>query len=421
MKPVTLKAKGMKRFEQKHPWIFQDHLSFPRESAVGLYDLFDGEGNWLAKGLLNPKSKIAFRVISDNSEFEGADSKTILEKTIKIAIAERQKWLNENYSCRLIHGESDHLSGLIADLFFTNETVFLVVQSQSAGMDALQGEINEILESWIREFAASKKLKFEILLKNDSSKRARDGLEARETESLTGTGERDREPVRIRVGSLNHPELLTEMKTNLWTGQKTGFFLDQSFNIDVVFEHILRAKKPSVKLLDICSYVGQWSAKLSKGLISKGVAIECTAVDSSSSALAFTKENVETQGGKLNAIRCDVFKADWTVEEKSFDVVICDPPALIKNRDSLEVGKHGYTKLNTIALQKCAKDAIFVSCSCSGVLSRDDFREVLQKAVQRSGRRVLWVGEGRQSPDHPVRDWFPEGEYLKCFVARVLD
>jgi 23S rRNA (cytosine1962-C5)-methyltransferase len=211
------------------------------------------------------------------------------------------------------------------------------------------------------------------------------------------------------------------MKTNLWTGQKTGFFLDQSFNIDVVYEHILRTKKPKIKLLDICSYVGQWSAKLSKGLQSKGVEIECTAIDSSANALAFTKENVEAQGGKLNSIRCDVFKADWTVEEKSFDVVICDPPALIKNRKDLEVGKHGYMKLNTLALQKCAKDAIFVSCSCSGVLSRDDFKEVLQKAVKRSGRRVLWVGEGRQSPDHPVRDWFPEGEYLKCFLGRVLD
>ena len=420
MTRVTLKPKGMRRFKKKHPWIFRDDLRVPREAEVGLHDLYDDEGHWLAKGILNPSSKIAFRVMLDNENTETEATAVFLENIIGRAIQERQKWLYQNISCRLIHGESDHLSGLIADLFFSQEKVILVVQSQSAGMDTLLGEIQQVLEKWIQEFSSTKKLSHEILIKNDSSKRAREGLETKATEALSGS--QDSKPVLIRVGSIHHPEMLTEMKANLWTGQKTGFFLDQSFNIDVVFEFALKVKRAgAIRLLDICSYVGQWSARLSKGLSSRGFDVDCTAIDASEAALSLARENLKLQGAGLKTVRCDVFQSSWEVEEGAFDIIICDPPALIKSRKDLEVGKHAYTKLNALALKKCAKDALFVTCSCSGILTRDDFRKVLQSAVQRSGRRVLWVGEGRQSTDHPVRDWFPEGEYLKCFLARVLD
>jgi len=413
MNSVTLKRSGFSRFQKQHPWVFRDHMRLAKSSTVGFYDLMDEDGAWLAKGLLNPHSKIAYRVLSSDPKMRNLTTAEFVKRLLLQAIEQRKKWLEARYSCRLVHGESDHLSGLIVDAFFTDTEIILVVQSQSAGMDFILPEVLETLRDWAQEHSAR------LLVKNDSSKRAREGLNTEETQVILGT--ESQEPVVIRVGSLQHPELLVHMKVDLWSGQKTGFFLDQSFNVDVVFELGLRLKKKDLRVLDICSYVGQWSAKLSKGFCAHQKVVKAVAVDASETALSFTRENVKLNGGECETIRTDVFKNDWTVPERSFDIVVCDPPALIKNRKDLEVGKHGYLKINMLALQRVAKDGLFVTCSCSGVLNRNDFRKVLDKAAVRAGRQVLWMAEGRQSPDHPVRDWFPEGEYLKCFVARVLD
>lgn len=295
-----------------------------------------------------------------------------------------------------------------------------MLQSQSAGIDALLNEISDFLSQWLQEFVGSRKDlgSAQVIIKNDSAKRTNDGLEIEKAKVLSGSAVGK---VQIRVGSQNHENLLVDMFADLSGGQKTGFFLDQSFNIDVVYELVLRSKKRSVRILDICSYVGQWSAKLSKGLQSQGVKVECVALDASAAALEMTQKNVETNGGVVECRKLDVFKSSWNLEPQSFDIVICDPPALIKNRKDIEVGKHGYSKINLRALQMVACDGFIVGCSCSGALGRKDFRKTLDKAVQKSARNVLWVSEGRQSPDHPIRDWFPEGEYLKCSVGRLLN
>ncbi len=424
MSDITLKKNALTKFKSGHPWIFSNQLRFDRSSKTGLHDLCDEDGRWLAKGLLNPKSKIAFRVLTTQAQDKNTPPESLIKNLVERAIAQRHVALIQRHSCRLVHGEGDYLSGLIVDAFFTSgdtSELYMVVQSQSAGMDALQEYVTNTLKVWAQEFCAAQKLVtgFHILVKNDSSKRRREGLEIKPTESDSST----ESALAIRVGSAQHPELLVNIRTNLWQGQKTGFFLDQSFNIDVVYELFLRTHKTCspVRLLDICCYVGQWSTKLSKGFLSHDIKLESVAVDSSQAALDFTVQNVRENGGTIEVLKRDVFKAEWGVDDQSFDLVVCDPPALIKSRVDLKVGQHGYLKLNTLAIKKVKKDGLFVSCSCSGVLERKDFKEILEKAAIRAGRRILWIAEGRQSPDHPIRDWFPEGEYLKCFVGRLLD
>jgi 23S rRNA (cytosine1962-C5)-methyltransferase len=419
--PVTLKSSGLKTFQRGHPWLFSNQLRFSREESAGLRDLLGEDGRWLAKGLLNPKSRLAFRVLTSEPWACEANESELIAKLLGRAVAFRLPWLKDRRSCRLVHGEGDHLSGLIVDAFFTHgdsSRLYLVVQSQSAGMDALEEPIVGALEAWAGEFvkSAADVSDFQILRRRDSSKRRREGLATEET-SVAGAGE----SCVIRVGSLQHSSLVAPMRVNLWTGQKTGFFLDQAFNIDVVYELVTRSLKPGpLSLLDICCYVGQWSARLSQGLSSKDFQVQAVGVDASEAALALARENAESAGAQWRGVKADVFRPPW-LEGEVFDVVVCDPPALIQDRKDIKAGKHGYVKLNALALQKVKKDGFFVSCSCSGILKREDFKEILASAVRRSGRRVLWLAEGRQSPDHPVRDWFPEGEYLKCFVARVLD
>ena len=115
----------------------------------------------------------------------------------------------------------------------------------------------------------------------------------------------------------------------------------------------------------------------------------------------------------------DVMESWDSLPLGSFDVVVCDPPAFIKGRKNLEVGKRGYMKLNREALLRVKKGGLFITCSCSGLLETEDFISVVRTAEHKSGRRVAWIGQGTQAVDHPIRLSFPEGRYLKALIGLV--
>jgi 23S rRNA (cytosine1962-C5)-methyltransferase len=142
-------------------------------------------------------------------------------------------------------------------------------------------------------------------------------------------------------------------------------------------------------------------------------------VDASRPALDLARLNVEAQGAKFDELRGDVLTDLASLPEGGFDLVISDPPALIKSRKDIPVGKHAYLQLNTQALRLVRVGGAIVTASCSGLLPEDDFLAALNKAATRNRRRVHWVGRGTQSPDHPIVTEFPEGRYLKCWIGWV--
>ncbi len=441
MKHWRLKSKEERRFKQGHPWVYSNELQdSPKGIQTGeLLELDDAGGNFLAYGFGNPASLIAFRALT-REKHEAADAnellKTIIQKNIKSAFEFRLQWFSLGQSFRLVYGENDDLPGLVIDRYVGKETIY-VVQPHSAGMDLQLALITETLAELSKALNESSDSK--VIYRRDAGSREREGLSKEPTEIRflhSGKNVESHDAYReftFQLQSVMNREV--SMTVDLVTGQKTGFFFDQAHNAKLVQILLLRKlryhqspamKTGKMKMLDLCSYVGQWSVQLAQVFMEKGLPLQITAVDASDTALRFAELNVrkntiEKGAGEIqfNRLKADVLEPMPSLKDKDFEVVIADPPAFIKNRKSIPQGKHAYVQLFTTAIQKTAKDGLVVCCSCSQLLSKEDMKECLQKAARRSGRKVRWIAEGSPSLDHFVRSEFEEGHYLKCWIGSV--
>jgi 23S rRNA (cytosine1962-C5)-methyltransferase len=442
MKHWRLKSKEERRFKQGHPWVYSNEL---QESPKGvqpgeLLRLDDAGGNFLAYGFGNPSSLIAFRAISRQAREDGDANEilqTILQNNLKSALEFRLQWFSPGQSFRMVYGENDDLPGLVIDRYAGKKEVVYVVQPHSAGMDHQLPLITETLAAISKALDESADTK--VVYRRDAGSREREGLSKEPTEVRflhTGKTVESHDPYReftFQLQSVMNREV--GMTVDLVTGQKTGFFFDQAHNAKLVQILLLRKlrywhspamKAGKMKMLDLCSYVGQWSVQLAQVFMEKGLPLEITAVDASDTALKFAERNVRqntieqgADGIRFHRLKADVLEPMPTLKDRDYEVVIADPPAFIKNRKSIPQGKHAYAQLFTTAIQKTAKDGMVVCCSCSQLLSREDMKECLQKAARRSGRKVRWIAEGSPSQDHFLRSEFEEGHYLKAWIGQV--
>lgn len=419
----ALKKGADRRFRSGHPWIFSNELlASPKGISPGaLVELLDHQGNFLAFGYGHPNSLISFRELTRSSKEEPNSDGFFVSKFQKMVQFRNSLGL-KNASYRLCFGEADGLPGLIVDRYVVSGSLgqWLVIQAQTAGAEVLTQSIMSALES----LSTQEQLGFSwnqtgVIVKNDSSMRGLEGLKIEPaviSKSMEGV---DPSRLQIQVRSAARGESL-KFNVDLIDGQKTGFFLDQSYNIDltakILSDRLESSQKKKIRILDLCPYVGQWGSQLSALVVSLACEVEVVLFDASEDALAKATENVKLAGGQPQAIKGDVLK-DLDKVEGLFDVVICDPPAFIKSRKDLGPGEHAYFKMNAAALSKCDRNSIYVSCSCSGLFTDTLFAEMLQKAERRSGKLVRWIACGEQGPDHPVRSFFPEGKYLKCRIG----
>ena len=449
MKHWRLKSKEERRFKQGHPWVYSNELQeSPKGIQAGeLLELSDAGGQFLAYGFGNPNSLIAFRALSrekievDNAGERRAHDdqisllKKIIGKNLGKAFAFRQQWFSPDQSYRAVFGEADDLPGLIIDRYKGDHAVY-VVQPHSAGMDLHLSIITEALAKISIELGDSPKTK--VIYRRDAGSREREGLTKEPTKVCTlHTGEEIQSFEAYREFSFQLQSLMgreVSITADLIAGQKTGFFFDQAQNIKIVQTLLLRKLRylPEVKnstlkkfeLLDLCSYVGQWSVQLSQVFLEKKLPLSITAVDASESALKLAELNVKKNAlaaGEVtfSKLKADVLEPMPTIKDAHYEVVVADPPAFIKNRKSIPQGKHAYVQLFTTAIQKTAKNGLVVCCSCSQLLSPEELKEVLQKASKRSGRKVRWLAQGSPSLDHFMKAEFEEGHYLKCWIGAV--
>jgi 23S rRNA (cytosine1962-C5)-methyltransferase len=231
--------------------------------------------------------------------------------------------------------------------------------------------------------------------------------------------------VAIQLQNVVKPSEDVLFNVNLVEGQKTGFFLDQTFNMRLVVEHLERQKESlknkKVKILDLCCYMGQWSSQIVANLKSWGLESEVHLVDVSELALEKATENLKPYGVKVFSYKKDVLSLNEISELNSlkFDVVISDPPAFVKNKKDIHQGLAAYTKLNTQAFKLCAEGAVIVSCTCSGLVQLEDFKEALRKSILKSGVNARCLAYGGQGWDHPNLMNFPEGYYLKMVLHQI--
>ena len=291
---------------------------------------------------------------------------------------------------RLVYGEGDWLPGLVVDRYGN----VLVAQITTAGMERLREEIVAALDEVVRPSA--------ILLRNDVSSRELEGLQLYVESALGEVPER----VQIEENGVRFEVPLLE-------GQKTGWFYDHRANRERTGRYVV-----GKRVLDVFSYLGGWGVQAAV----TGAA-EVLAIDSSEPALAGVRTNAELNAvaARVATLHSDAWDAleALKMDGRRFDVVILDPPALIKRKKDLKQGERAYRRLNQLAMEVLEPEGILVSASCSFHFGRDALRGVLLSASRRIGRELQILEQSGQAADHPVHPAIPETEYLKCFWGRV--
>ena len=432
-----LKSKEDRRFRGGHPWVYSNELQgSPKGLAPGApVELCDAGGNFLARGYGNPASLIAFRALSRNSgEAEPHRPAAVREKLRSALGLRKQLGLvapkasgpgapkasdGNDASFRLCHGEADELPGLIIDCYRLDSGArVFAVQAHTAGADQWMPAIEEILAPLAAEELGVSGDAFGVVLRNDLPIRKLEGLTEEEPRRLRGPSEEALARAHLRVRSAVPGAKPVSFFADLLEGQKTGFFLDQGANVALAIDRVrgLRpAKGDRLRVLDLCCYVGQWGTQLAAAF---GGKVDVLAVDASERALELARANVESQpGAKFEALRGDALHDLGPLEAGRFDLVISDPPGLIKSRRDQPQGKHAYLQLNTQAMRVLRPGGALVTCSCSALFEEEEFLSTLTKAAQRGNRVIRWVARGAQGPDHPMLTAFPEGRYLKCWIG----
>lgn len=411
-----LKRGSDRRVRAGHPWVYSNELQgspkgiSPGEKII----LMDASGDFIAHGYGNPSSLIAFRAVSRVEEDSQWDTLAPFTARLKAAWDFRAGLGVDQASFRWVFGEGDDLPGLILDVYqLAAAKRVVVVQAHTAGIDRVLPVILQAIEAVAKPSA--------VVIRNDVSHRKLEGLLIEEPKVL-GTLGSDGDLITIRSADPMHDAPLT-FQVDLLKGQKTGFFLDQSENIRQFLDLFLRSVKTRkssepIRILDLCSYVGQWSSQISAALKARGIKAEVLLVDASARALSYAKANVERAGGKAEVLEADVLADLPKLTGVEFDIVVCDPPALIPSRKDIPVGAAAYLKLNTEAFRLLAPKGWMVTCSCSQLLEDETFAKQITRAMIRNHKDMRWLARGTQALDHPMRLEFTEGKYLKMWIGR---
>lgn len=393
---VTLKKGEGRMLKSGGLWIFDNEIasilgSFEDGDIVAVHD-FDGYG--LGKGFINRNSKIRVRMMTRNRHQE------IDEAFLKMRVQEAwdyRKKVSDTGSCRVIFGEADFLPGLVIDKF----SDVLVVQSLALGIDRLKNQIVELLK--------------EVL--------AADGIKIRGVYERSDAKVRRQEGMELYKGFIGEPfDTNVEIEENgvrymvdVKDGQKTGFFLDQKYNRKAI-QHLCK----DAKVLDCFTHTGSFA--LNAGY---GGAKEVTGVDASELAVEQAILNSKLNGmeDRVKFICRDVFELLPELEEKGekFDVVILDPPAFTKSRNSVKNAVKGYREINLRAMKLVRDGGFLATCSCSHFMTYELFTQTIHQAARNVHKRLRQVEYRTQAPDHPILWAAEESYYLKFYVFQVVD
>ena len=392
MPSVILKKNQDRRIRGGHPWVFSNEIaSFegPVEDG-GIVDVVDGRGAFIARGFLNRHSLIAVRVLTRKSEPLTAE---FFQRRFEQAASYRENLYPGADAMRIVAGEADHLPGLFIDRYGD----YLVVQASSLGMDLRLQEIAGPLREVTGALGA--------LARCDQPARALEGMGPR-VETLWGEVP---EELVVHEGGL-------EVAVHTRSGQKTGLYLDQRDNRARLARHLAGMK--DAKVLNMFCYSGLWSmAALHAGAASS------LGIDSSGPAIVAARQNAERNGmtDRAHFIEADAFDELKRLERsrERYDVIILDPPPLVRSKKDLTAGIRAYRDLNIRALRLLAPGGLLVTCSCSHNVQRDIFLGMVLEAQRHARRPCRLLETGMQSLDHPVLMAASETSYLTAAFLRV--
>lgn len=391
MHKLTLRKNEEHRLLSGHQWVFSNELAnVPKHIAAGeVVALHSHTNRFLGIGFFNPHSLISFRLLS---EVQQDISQTFFEERFKLAYNLRQKLYpdSQTNAFRLVHAESDRLSGLIIDKF---DSVFSV-QTFSAGMEKHLNDICRALQSLFSPTA--------IVLRNESDLRSLEGLS---------------QYTRIEFGSVDAKVEIYDgdifYEVDVLNGHKTGFFLDQREN-----RKSIRPFAHNADVLDVFTSDGGFALNACKA-----DAKHVLAIDSSDDALSRATHNAQRNGfSQLQTLKADAFQMlDALVKDKrQYDLVMIDPPSLTKSKKTVATALQAYRKLNRLGISLVKPNGFFATSSCSHHIGESEFFEIVQKASRDAKREIVLLQKASQAPDHPILLAMPETKYLKfgLFLVR---
>jgi 23S rRNA (cytosine1962-C5)-methyltransferase len=383
---VVITPRGVERLRLGHLWVYRSDVRSAQADAGAVVRLSDERGNLLGRAFYSDKSQISIRLLTRE---DVPIDRAFFAARIRRAATYRELVVENSDACRVVYGEADLLPSLIVDRYGD----YIVLQTLSQSSDRLKNLFVEIL---VEQFAPKG-----VVERNDPKVRLLEGLEQR---------------VSVLHGDVP-PEVL--IKENGVTfvcdpakGQKTGSFLDQREN------HWAARRYASADVLDCFSYQGGFALT---------VADRCAQVEAIDMARAAVEAARRNQ--QLNSISNVHFREGNTFDllkeydeaGRRFQMVILDPPAFAKNRDSIPAARRGYKEINLRALKLLKPGGYLITCSCSYHITEPLFLQIIAEAATDARRNVAVVERRTQAQDHPILLTMPETHYLKCMIIKVLD
>ncbi|HYQ96554.1 MAG TPA: class I SAM-dependent rRNA methyltransferase [Candidatus Eisenbacteria bacterium] len=387
---VRLAKNQERRLRSGHPWVFSNEIDSLEEGleAGDEVVVLDHRGQPIGVGLYNPHSLIAVRLYARHVRPIDAN---LFRDRIDQALALRRRILPVEVTYRLVHGEGDYLPGLVVDRYGE----ILCVQSLSAGIERRIDSILDVLEELLRPRG--------ILCRRDSQARSLEGL------PLLEPIERGEVPERVEV-----PYEGLMLTSDLRHGQKTGEFLDQRENRKRVAR-----EAHGRRVLDLYCYTGLFSLHCCMA-----GAASVLGIDSSAPAIERARANAERNApGRDVQFRVEEVERaleGFGREEARFDMIILDPPALVRSRKALAEGARKYVAINSAALQLLKPGGTIATATCSHHVDQEAFLEILRAAAKHARTELRLVRVLGQSRDHPILLSARETSYLTLVIAERI-
>lgn len=393
---VTLKKGEGRTLKAGGAWIYDNEIGsitgdFTDGDMVLVHD-FDGYP--MGRGFINRNSKIRIRMMTRNIHQEIDEG--FLRMRVQNAWDYRKKTVDTG-SCRVIFGEADFLPGLVVDKF----SDVLVVQSLALGIDRLKETIIRLLKEVL---AADGIMIRGVYERSDAKVREQEGMER-----VKGfLGEKFDTLVEIEENGVKY-------QVDVKDGQKTGFFLDQKYNRQSIHKLCKGAK-----VLDCFTHTGSFA--LNAGIAG---ASSVLGVDASQLGVDQATVNAKLNGleDRVKFVCADVFDLLPKLEEQGekFDVVILDPPAFTKSRNSVKNAVKGYREINLRGMKLVKDGGYLATCSCSHFMTYELFTQTIGQAARNVHKRLRQVEFRTQAPDHPILWAADESYYLKFYIFQVCD
>jgi 23S rRNA (cytosine1962-C5)-methyltransferase len=390
-----------------HPLIYRKRIDrVDRDVAPGdLVEVYGPDGNLAGYGLYNPKAELALRMLSGPSDLP---DEAFWQRKLAEAVKLRREMLRLDEASdayRLIHAEADGLSGLVIDKLGD----VLSAECFSLGMYQRAQAIVELLGP----MAGTKHWR----IRPGPATLAQEGFDGEELASPDA-------PPRVTI-----QEFGTRFRVEFAASHKTGFFCDQRDN-----RRMLASFCKDKSVLDLCCYTGGFAVQAKK----LGGAGEVIGVDLDEAPLAVARENANLNQVRAKFVQADAFAymRDMLANNRRFDVVVLDPPKLIRSRAEVEEGTKKHFDLNRLAMRLVAPGGIMLTCTCAGLLTSDEFLRMIYASARQAGdevspatadryarhaaRHVQILAKTGASADHPIAANCPETEYLQAVWMRVM-